>query len=61
MWYTFKNLYIFYYKWILMFHKIKNVKAYPDYKILVQFSEGITKIYNVEKLIEKNVKFYWQK
>lgn len=54
MWYTFKNLYIF----IYMFHKIKNIIAYPGYKILVRFSEGITKIYNVEKLIEKSVKSY---
>lgn len=40
-----------------MFHKIKNVTAYPDYKILVQFSEGITKIYNVKQLIENNSMF----
>lgn len=40
-----------------MFHKIKNVTAYPDYKILVQFSEGITKIYNVKQLIENNPMF----
>lgn len=40
-----------------MFHKIKNVTALPDYKISVQFSEGITKIYNVKELIEKNPMF----
>lgn len=40
-----------------MFHKIKNVTALPDYKISIQFSEGITKIYNVKKLIEKNPMF----
>lgn len=37
-----------------MFHKIKNVTALPDYKISVQFSEGITKIYNVKELIRRN-------
>jgi len=36
-----------------MFHKIKNVNALPDYKLSVQFAEGITKIYDVEPLIEK--------
>lgn len=40
-----------------MFHKIKNVTALPDYKISIQFSEGITKIYNVKELIEKNSMF----
>lgn len=40
-----------------MFHKIKNVTALPNYKISVQFSEGITKIYNVKELIEKNPMF----
>lgn len=40
-----------------MFHKIKNVTALPDYKILIQFSEGVTKIYNVKELIEKNPMF----
>ena len=40
-----------------MFHKIKNVTALPDYKISIQFSEGITKIYNVKELIEKNPMF----
>lgn len=40
-----------------MFHKIKSVTALPDYKISIQFSEGITKIYNVKELIEKNPMF----
>ena len=40
-----------------MFHKIKNVTALPDYKISIQFSEGVTKIYNVEELIRKNPMF----
>lgn len=40
-----------------MFHKIKNVTALPDYKISVQFSEGVTKIYSVKKLIKENAIF----
>ena len=36
-----------------MFHKIKNVFALPEYKLSVQFSEGITKIYDVKPLFEK--------
>ncbi len=40
-----------------MFHKIKNVTALPGYKILIQFSEGITKIYNLKELIKKNSMF----
>ena len=36
-----------------MFHKIKNVSALLEYKLSVQFSEGITKIYDVKPLFEK--------
>lgn len=36
-----------------MFHKVKNVSALPNYKLSVQFSEGVTKIYDVLPLIEK--------
>ena len=36
-----------------MFHKIKSVIPFPDYKLSVQFSEGITKIYDVAPLFEK--------
>lgn len=36
-----------------MFHKIKNVNALPNYKLSVQFSEGVTKIYDITPLIEK--------
>ena len=36
-----------------MFHKIKNVSPLPDYKLSVQFSEGVTKIYDVKPLFEK--------
>lgn len=40
-----------------MFHKVKNVTALKDYKLSVQFSEGITKIYDVKPLLEKNAIF----
>jgi hypothetical protein len=36
-----------------MFHKVKNVTALPDYKLSVQFSEGVTKIYDITPLFEK--------
>ncbi len=36
-----------------MFHKIKNAFALPEYKLSVQFSEGVTKIYDVKPLFEK--------
>lgn len=36
-----------------MFHKIKNVSAIPECKLSVQFSEGVTKIYDVKPLFEK--------
>ena len=36
-----------------MFHKIKSVRPLPDRRLSVQFSEGITKIYDVKPLFEK--------
>ena len=36
-----------------MFHKVKNVWALPEYRLSVQFSEGVTKIYDVKPLFEK--------
>lgn len=36
-----------------MFHKVKSVTPLKDYKLSVQFSEGVTKIYDVSKLFEK--------
>ncbi len=36
-----------------MFHKIKNVSPLPEYKLSVQFSEGVTKIYDVKPLFQK--------
>ena len=37
----------------MMFHKIKNVAALPDYRLSVQLSESVTKIYAVKPLVEK--------
>lgn len=36
-----------------MFHKINTVHALPDYRLSVQFTEGITKIYDVKPLFSK--------
>lgn len=36
-----------------MFHKVKNVNALPDYKLSIQFCEGVTKIYDIKPLFEK--------
>lgn len=36
-----------------MFHKVKSVNPLPNYKLSVQFSEGITKIYDVSLLFDK--------
>lgn len=36
-----------------MFHKVKAVTALPNYRLSVQFVEGVTKIYDVKPLFEK--------
>ena len=36
-----------------MFHKVKSVSALPDYCLMVQFSEGVTKKYDVSLLFER--------
>ncbi|MGN1195194.1 MAG: DUF2442 domain-containing protein [Acutalibacteraceae bacterium] len=36
-----------------MFHKIKNVSPLPEYRLSVQFSEGVTKLYDVKPLFKK--------
>ena len=36
-----------------MFHKVKNVEVIYDRKLLVQFAEGVTKIYDISPLFEK--------
>lgn len=35
-----------------MFHKVKSVSPLPDYRLSVQFSEGVTKIYDVKPLLK---------
>ncbi len=37
----------------MIFHKIKNVSALPEFRLSVQFSEGVTKIYDVKQLFDK--------
>ena len=44
-----------------MFHKVKNVNALPDYKLSVQFCEGITKIYDIKPLFETRKVFTYFK
>lgn len=36
-----------------MFHKIKSVNVLPDYCLFIQFSEGVTKKYDVKLLFER--------
>ena len=36
-----------------MFHKVKSVAPLPDFQLSVQFSEGITKLYNLKPLFER--------
>lgn len=36
-----------------MFHKVKSVSPLADFKLSVQFSEGVTKLYDVKPLFEK--------
>ena len=36
-----------------MFHKIKNVSALPDFRLSVQFSEVVTKLYDMNPCAEK--------
>lgn len=40
-----------------MFHKIKNVSLLPEYKLSVQFAEGVTKIYDAKHLFQKTADF----
>lgn len=44
-----------------MFHKIKSVSAIPTYELCVQFSEGVTKIYDVKPLFDKIPEFAYLK
>lgn len=36
-----------------MFHKIKNISSLSDFRLSVQFSEGITKLYDVKPLFNR--------
>ena len=36
-----------------MFHKVKSVSPLADFKLSVQFSEGVTKLYDLKPLFEK--------
>lgn len=36
-----------------MFHKVKNVSPLPDYKLSVQFAEGVVKIYDIAPLFKQ--------
>lgn len=36
-----------------MFHKVKNVAPLSDFRLSVQFSEGVTRVYDVKPLFEK--------
>ncbi len=36
-----------------MFHKIKSISALDEFKLSVQFCEGVTKVYDVTPLFEK--------
>ena len=36
-----------------MFHKIKDVNPMSDYRLCVQFAEGVTKVYDVKLLFER--------
>ena len=36
-----------------MFHKIKNVIPIPDFRLIVQFSEGVAKVYDMKPLFDR--------
>lgn len=40
-----------------MFHIVKEVNALPDYRLSIQFVEGVTKIYDVKLLFTKWMQF----
>lgn len=44
-----------------MFHKVKGVSVLDDFKLSVQFSEGITQLYDVKPLFEKIPAFSYLK
>ena len=44
-----------------MFHKVKSAAPLSDFKLSVQFSEGVTKLYDVKPLFEKISAFRYLK
>lgn len=44
-----------------MFHKVKNVAPLADFKLSIQFSEGVTKLYDLKPLFEKLSAFQYLK
>ena len=44
-----------------MFHKVKSVAPFSDFKLSVQFSEGVTKLYDVKPLFERISAFRYLK
>ena len=42
-----------------MFHKVKSVAPLTDYKLSVQFCEGVTKLYDVKPLISTIPEFQY--
>lgn len=44
-----------------MFHKVKSVSTLPDFKLSVQFCEGVTKLYDLAPLFDKIPAFNYLK
>ena len=44
-----------------MFHKVKNVAPLADFKLSIQFSEGVPKLYDLKPLFEKLTAFQYLK
>lgn len=44
-----------------MFHKIKSVASLPDFELSVQFSEGVTKLYDIKPLFDRISAFQYLK
>ena len=44
-----------------MFHKVKSISPLADFKLSVQFSEGVTKLYDVKSLFKKISAFSYLK
>lgn len=44
-----------------MFHKVKSVSPLPDFKLSIQFCEGVTKLYDLVPLFDKIPAFNYLK